>query len=186
MPEQRVTGEMVLEGALAIVRREGEGALSARTVAHEVGCSVQPVYSLFGSVDGLVQALYQYARTWTADFHRRHADKGPNAFASNGLSHMRLAREERNLFHFLYLSPHMDAHSLEDVYTSVALPNVEQCIQDLGGLTAVQAHDLYLNLIIFTHGLSVMLATGADLSEEELQTHVMTAFNGFLAEVSRL
>ena len=33
MPEQRVTREAVLDAALAVVREQGEAALSARSVA---------------------------------------------------------------------------------------------------------------------------------------------------------
>ena len=116
MPEQRVDRERVLDAALAIVREQGETALSARAVAQRAGCSVQPLYSLFGDMDGLVRALYDHARAWVAAYNREHEHDGKNPFESNGLSHLRLARTERNLFHFLYLSPHMEAIGFGEVY----------------------------------------------------------------------
>ena len=142
MPEQRVDRERVLDAALAIVREQGETALSARAVAQRAGCSVQPLYSLFGDMDGLVRALYEHARAWVAAYNREHEHDGKNPFESNGLSHLRLARTERNLFHFLYLSPHMEAIGFGEVYASVSLPEVQRCIEELGHLSPEDAHEL--------------------------------------------
>ena len=100
MPEQKVGRETVLDAALGLLRERGETALSARTVAERAGCSVQPIYSLFGDMRGLVRALYDHARAWVAAYNREHVDDGRNAFEANGLSHLRLARTERHLFQF--------------------------------------------------------------------------------------
>lgn len=181
MPEQRMTKDMVLDAALDLVRERGEGPLSARAVAERAGCSVQPLYSLFGDMNGLVDELYEHARAWAAAFHRRHRGLGSNPFESNGLSHLLLARTERNLFAFLYLSPHMDADGFEEVYASVALEDVERCIQDMGGLSPEAARKLYLHMIVYTHGMAVMLATGARFDDDELAERLNAAFHCFLA-----
>lgn len=183
MPEQRVDRERVLDAALAIVREQGETALSARAVAQRAGCSVQPLYSLFGDMDGLVRALYEHARAWVAAYNREHEHDGKNPFESNGLSHLRLARTERNLFHFLYLSPHMEAIGFGEVYASVSLPEVQRCIEELGHLSPEDAHELYLNMIVYVHGMAAMLATGASLTDDELLARMDTAFRGFVALV---
>ena len=153
MPEQKVGRETVLDAALGLLRERGETALSARTVAERAGCSVQPIYSLFGDMRGLVRALYDHARAWVAAYNREHVDDGRNAFEANGLSHLRLARTERHLFQFLYLSPHMEATSFAEVYESVAVDGVQQCIEELGHLSPAAARALYLHMIVYTHGM---------------------------------
>lgn len=183
MPEQRVTKEEVLDAALALVREQGEAALSARAVAQRAGCSVQPIYSLFGDMGELVRQLYDHARAWAEAYHRAHAGDGCNLFESNGLSHLRLAREERPLFHFLYLSPHMEARGFEEVFESVAVDGVLQCIEELGGLSPEAARTLYLHMIVYTHGMAAMLATGADFDDGELHERMDEAFRGLLASV---
>ena len=132
-----------------MLRERGETALSARTVAERAGCSVQPIYSLFGDMRGLVRALYDHARAWVAAYNREHVDDGRNAFEANGLSHLRLARTERHLFQFLYLSPHMEATSFAEVYESVAVDGVQQCIEELGHLSPAAARALYLHMIVY-------------------------------------
>ena len=183
MPEQRVSREQVLDAALAIVREQGEAALSARSVAQRAGCSVQPIYSLFGDMQELVRQLYDHARAWVGAYNREHRYDGDNAFESNGLSHLRLARTERALFHFLYLSPHMEATGFNEVYESVAIDGVQQCIEELGHLSPETARELYLNMIVFVHGMAAMLATGAQFSDEELHARMDRAFEGFVAMV---
>ena len=181
MPEQKVGRETVLDAALGLLRERGETALSARTVAERAGCSVQPIYSLFGDMGELVRQLYDHARAWAAAFHQAHEHDGCNAFESNGLSHLLLARTERNLFHFLYLSPHMEARGFEDVYRSVAVDGVQECIEKLGNLPAEAARELYLDMIVYVHGMAEMLATGAQFSDEELRRRMERAFQGFVA-----
>lgn len=183
MPQQRFGREEVLDAALEIVRERGHEVLSARVVAERAGCSVQPIYSLFGDMDGLMRALYEHARAWVTAYNAEHAGDGDNLFESNGLTHLRLAREESELFTFLYLSPYLNAHSLEDLYLSVSQPGVEECIVELGHLSAEAAHELYLNMIVFTHGLAVMVAAGADIPEDELADRVFVAFQAFAIAV---
>ena len=175
MPEQRVTREAVLDAALAVVREQGEAALSARSVAQQAGCSVQPIYSLFGDMGELVRQLYGHARAWVAAYNREHEHDGCNAFESNGLAHL--------LFHFLYLSPHMEATGFKDVYESVAIDGVQACIEELGNLSPEAARELYLDMIVYVHGMAAMLATGAQLSDEELRERMDRAFRGFVALV---
>ncbi len=183
MPEQRVTKRMVLDAALDLVREQGEEARSARAIAARAGCSVQPIYSLFGDMGELTRQLYDHARAWVAAYHREHERDGSNLFEANGFSHLRLARTERNLFRFLYLSPHMNARSFQDVYESVALPGVQRCIEELGQLDPEAARKLYLHMIVYTHGMATMLAAGSDFSDEELHDRLHEAFEGLLTLV---
>jgi AcrR family transcriptional regulator len=183
MPPQRFGKKEVLDAALEIVRERGHEVLSARVVAERAGCSVQPIYSLFGDMDGLMHALYEHARSWVTAYNAEHANDGENLFESNGLTHLRLAREESQLFTFLYLSPYMGAHSLEDLYLSVSQPGVEDCIVELGHLSHEAAHELYLNMIVFTHGLAVLLASGIDFPEDELANRIFIAFQAFAIAV---
>ena len=183
MPSQKFNRESVLDAALELVRERGYDVLSARTVAERAGCSVQPIYSLFGDMDGLMQALYEHARAWVTTFNKEHAADGDNLFQSNGLSHLRLASEEPLLFSFLYLSPYLGARSLEDLYVSVSQPGVEECIVELGHLDATAAHELYLNMIVYTHGLAVIIAAGADIPLDELAERMYIAFCAFAIAV---
>jgi AcrR family transcriptional regulator len=51
------TAQALLAAGERLAEREGVGALSVRRLATEVGTTTRAVYSLFGSMDGLVVAL---------------------------------------------------------------------------------------------------------------------------------
>ena len=54
---KRIEKEDILRAAVQVVRTQGEGALSVRGIAKELGCSTQPLYSEFGSMEELRAAL---------------------------------------------------------------------------------------------------------------------------------
>lgn len=48
----------ILASAIAILQREGAGALTVRSVAAAAGCSTTGVYTWFGGKNGLVEAIF--------------------------------------------------------------------------------------------------------------------------------
>ncbi len=185
MVKQRLTRTEILDAALALLREEGESALTARAVARQANCSVQPLYSLFGDMPGLAAALFEHARAWVANYNREHV-AGSNPFASNGRAHLALARDEKHLFHFLYLSPHMQVDSFEELYRSVSMDGVEEFIQKRSGLSVDKAHELYLNMIIYTHGIASLIAVdAAEFGDEELEIRMDAAFRAFYESEGR-
>ena len=77
----------------------------------------------------------------------------------------------------------MEAIGFGEVYASVSLPEVQRCIEELGHLSPEDARELYLNMIVYVHGMAAMLATGAPFTDDELLARMDTAFRGFVALV---
>ena len=179
MPAQKFGRESVLDAALELVRERGYESLSARAVAEQAGCSVQPIYSLFDDMGGLTRALYDHARAWVTSYNEKYRDDAPNVFAANGRAHLMLAKEEPQLFTFLYLSPYLQAQDFDELYKSVTQPGVQEFIQERGEADAKAAHDLYLDMIVYSHGLAAMLAAGAAFSDAEIAERMDGAFYAF-------
>ncbi|MDI9590116.1 MAG: TetR/AcrR family transcriptional regulator [Acidobacteriota bacterium] len=177
---QRFGRDKVLDAALGIVMRDGYRFVTARRVANAAGCSAQPLYSRFGGMEGLMGALYERALEWVAAYNREHISDAETAFASNGLAHIRIAQEEPKLFEFLYLSRYMKAKSLDELLSRTAQPGVEEEISARYDLSPMAAHNLYIDMIVYTHGLASMLAVGASFSDKELKTRTDAAFESFL------
>jgi len=60
-PRGSLTREEVVDAALALVDREGIGALSMPALARDLGCGVMTIYGYVGSKDDLLDALAQRA-----------------------------------------------------------------------------------------------------------------------------
>lgn len=172
--------EAVLEAALEIVRERGHDALSARTVAERAGCSIQPIYSLFGGMGGLMEAAYAHAREWAAKFADGRTAGAAGPFAASGWAHLLLAREEPRVFEFLYLSPYMKVDGLHALYDAVADPAALESIVRRTGLSEGAARELYLNMIVYVHGLACLLVAGAGIGDGKLEERVMGACETFL------
>lgn len=53
------TRAALLDAAAALLRERGDGAVTVRGVADRVGTTTRAIYSLFGSKEGLVRALFR-------------------------------------------------------------------------------------------------------------------------------
>ena len=63
-----VSREELIEAAFRLIRREGHEALSARSLAAEIGCSTQPVMYRFPNLAELRELAYQRADRFHTDF----------------------------------------------------------------------------------------------------------------------
>lgn len=182
MPRQVFDRYVVLDAALDLARERGYDSVSARAVASRAGCSVQPIYSQFGGMDGLMSALYEHGLAWVAEYGKRFAADAPTAFSAAGRTHIFLAQEEPLLFSFLYQSPYMGTRSLEDLFALAARPGIIEELQASIGLDLESAHAMYLDMIIYTHGLASVIASGGTIPIDEIAERMNGAYSAFSAK----
>lgn len=91
------TMERVFEATLALFMREGESSLSAQAISKTSGVSVGSIYHHFGSLEGVVGALYIEAMTSLLDAVVAPLDHAPPAQA--GIEAMARAYLEWTLEH---------------------------------------------------------------------------------------
>ena len=60
-PKYKFTKEEMVEAALRVVRTKGIGGLTAKTMADELGTSTQPIFTSFGSMEGIKREVYAAA-----------------------------------------------------------------------------------------------------------------------------
>src|SRR4029077_19846489 len=98
------TREQLLEAAARLLSEEGVDAVSVRRRALEVGTSTRAIYSLFGSKDGLLTAMYRRA---AETFNRIHqavpVQPDPlDELVPLGLAYRQSALEEPHLYGLLF------------------------------------------------------------------------------------
>ena len=166
----------ILDAGMAVVRKSGHEAVTMRSIAHEAGCSVQPIYSMFADKESLMDALYDYALEWIREYNVEHSGDGCNELSSVGLTHIRLAQDEPNLFTFVYLSPHRKAKTMEEIAEIAEQPGIIERVIDRFNISEESAHTLYFDMAIFVHGLASLIVTGASFSIDEIREHINTVF----------
>ena len=61
-PKARYTKEQIVDAAYELVRRNGKGYLSARSLAAELGTSTAPIFTAFSSIEELQYAVTERAK----------------------------------------------------------------------------------------------------------------------------
>lgn len=102
MPRKNLfTKDMFINAAFKILREKGRDKLSARSLARELKCSTMPVYSYLKSMKTLVSDLEEKAIDLMLTYQTTSATGQP--FLDMGLGYVLFARNEKNLFRFLFM-----------------------------------------------------------------------------------
>lgn len=179
MPKQVVTQEMILNSAMDITRMNGFESVNARSVAEYMGRSVQPIYSYFQNMDELKDALYNRAMGFYDAFIRANADM--SSLESMGEANIKFARQEPNLFRLLFLTKLNFFHGFSDIYQKMGIESVARNLAAELGTSYEDASEIYVMMIVFTHGIATMLATGgAEIKDEEIRSMLKEAYRSFV------
>ena len=156
-PKVKITKDHVVTAALEIVRTSGEQAVNARTVAAALGCSTQPVFSNFATMEELRLAVMEKADALCQEYIRREVEKGEfPTYKASGMAYIRFAKEERELFKLLYMCDRAG----EPPEDSELTDRMESLVHSNTGLDGVQDKLFHLEMWAYVHGIATMFATG--------------------------
>ena len=156
-PKIKITKEEIIETAIELLKNDGESAINARSIAAALGCSTQPVFSNFESMEELREAVVFAAYERYLGFIKNEVESGiyPK-YKSFGMAYVRFAKEEKELFKLLF----MRDRTGEDI--SPSSPDFEQSVQMImkaNGVSEEKAKLMHLEMWACVHGIGTMLAT---------------------------
>lgn len=171
-PEIQFSAERIVDAAIEITREEGISAVTARAIAHRLGCSVKPVFTAFGSMDDVARATADRAKSIFTDFMQEPYEK--LSFMRIGLRWIDFARCEPNLYRLLFMPSGGDAKTLTplNVFANFSdlTEKVVPIIRREFDLTQEQSYRLYNQMIIHAHGMACILAVGqAEFTERSIR-----------------
>lgn len=179
MPKQVVTQAMILNAALEITRRSGFESVNARSVADFMGRSVQPIYSYFQNMDELKDALYDKATEFYNTFIREYADM--SSLESMGEANIKFAKQESNLFRWLFLTKQYGFNGFSDIYKKMGVESAARKVASEFNVSYENAAEIYIMMIVFTHGIATMVAMGgAEINDEEIRSMLKNAYRSFV------
>jgi AcrR family transcriptional regulator len=176
-PKIKVTKEEIIQAGLDIVRREGESALNARGIAAALGCSTQPIFSNYASMEELHLAVMLAASQLCSQYIDREVSSGAYpSYKASGIAYIRFAKEERNLFKLLYMR---DRGHREEIHEIQMWGQMEGFVRDYTGLETDRAKMFHLEMWTFVHGIATMMATGyLELNMELVSQMLSDAYLG--------
>ena len=158
-PKNKFTKEEMTEAALRVVRANGIDCLTAKAIADELGTSTRPIFTAFGSMDEVRQAVYA-AAVRVYDGYTSAGLKENIPFLGVGKSYIRFAKEEPELYRFLFLTRTQENEygAIKSMQHLQAL--VRPAIMDIYHITADEADLYFRDLWLAAHSLSTLIVTG--------------------------
>lgn len=170
-PKVKITKEEIVRAAVELVRENGKEAIGARAIAKSLGCSTQPVFSNFATMDALEAAVHIAAYDRYSGFLRSEMASGKYPpYKSYGMAYIRFAKEEKELFKLLFMC---DREGKELTPSPDFTESVEM-IQAAGGITKEEAERLHLEMWVCVHGIASMVATSFLTLPWELISDMLT------------
>ena len=158
-PKNKFTKEEMVEAALRVVRANGIDALTAKTMADALGTSTQPIFTAFGSMDGIKKEVYAAA----IRVYDRYTEAGLQEripFFGVGMQYIRFAREEPELYRLLFLTRAQDK-SFSAMRSMQHLQElVRPTLMDIYKITEQEADLYFRDLWFVVHSLSTLIVTG--------------------------
>lgn len=156
-PRQRITKEILLDHAFQIAERKGISAVTSRSVAKSVGCSIQPVFSQFPTMEELRQATFDYACSKFVDEVLAFENQ-PDFFAKVVSWTIDLARNKPHLYRLLYLSGGFHGETLmESMMIYKSNQKMIAKMTELYGLDAESCKDILVRSCLFLLGIGTMI-----------------------------
>jgi len=170
-PKVKVTKEAIIKTALELVRINGSGALNARSIAAALGCSTQPVFSNFATMEELQEATVKAAYEQYLFFLKKEVENGKYPpYKAFGIAYIRFAKEEKELFKLLF----MRDREGKELVPSPDFEESVQMIMSANGIERKKAELIHLEMWVSVHGIGTMLATSFLSLDFELISNILT------------
>ena len=152
MPKQRITKEMVVDAAFEIAKSSGMEQVLVKNIADRIGCSVQPIYSYCRNMDGLRRDVAARVRCFVREYVAERIDRD-DLFRGTGRAYIRAEADS----------------------------GTAGLLADKLGISAEQARQLHLNMLIYTIGIgTVFSVTTPGISADEIYGQQESAYEAFL------
>ena len=173
---------MITQAAVEVAKQSGYENINARTVAHELHCSTQPVMYHFSTIDAMKRAAYAKVDELHSAFMMAISPE-QDPVLQIGLNYIRFAVEEPQLFRFLFQSGYAEENSLLEMVDSEELKPVLAAMQEGAGLSMDKTRQIFLTVALFAHGYASIIANnGLEYDEKLVAKHLEQAWDGaFLA-----
>lgn len=174
-PRNKVTKQDILNAAVELTRA-GE-PLNARALAQRLGCSTQPIFSNYTSMEALrtdviAAGMERYYRYLAEEMG---SGKYP-PYKASGMGYIRFALEEKELFKLLFMRDRTGetiSDDIEDIRPILTL------IQEKTGMSLERARLFHLEMWLYVHGIATMLATNyLPWTMEDISAFLTDAFEG--------
>lgn len=178
----KIPKEKILEYALKMLIRDGYESINIKSLAKEIGCSTQPISWHFGNMEGLRNALSEYAKNYAVNKLFNMQENAVMSFLDLGLNYLDIAFDEPNLFRYIFLNDCLSYVASDISVFSDAGQNavITEMLSAQLGISKERASACVQDLTMYTHGLASYIATGVvNISKAQAKQMLVRAGTAF-------
>ncbi|MGN1060951.1 MAG: TetR/AcrR family transcriptional regulator [Candidatus Coproplasma sp.] len=183
--KKQITRQKIIDAAYELVRKTGMSALNARSLAKSLGCSTRPIYLSFSGMEELKGEVVKLINQTYQTYLKNEVEHGSYPeYKAYGMGYIRFAREERQLFSYLFMR---NRSGKTDTLDGGDITNVLKSLSSATGLNGDLAERFHCECWVFVHGIATMLVTSyLDLDDEAISVLITDMFMGLKARYENL
>ena len=175
-PKNKFTRKEMVAAAVRVVQKRGAAALTAKSLAEELGTSTQPVFTCFGTMEALKAEVYVAAERLFDEYLTKGL-KEKISFLGFGSQYIRFARKEPELYRLLFLMRPDDVGSGAFAAMRHMQELVRPSLVEIYHISAQEADRYFRDLWLVVHSLATLIVTGdCPYSDREIG-QIMTGFS---------
>ncbi|MDE6667603.1 MAG: TetR/AcrR family transcriptional regulator [Clostridia bacterium] len=159
-PKAKFSKEEIIDAAFKITCRDGFDALTARSLAAELGSSPRPIFTVFNGMEE-VQNEVKAAATKLYEQYEDEEMSGEKAFKGSGTGYIRFAAEQPKLFQLLFMKERENVPNLDSILSVIDnyYYKILGTVESEYGFTTETAKRIYLHMWLYSHGIASLIAT---------------------------
>ncbi len=166
-PIRKFSKEDIINRTYEIVKEKGFKEVNARKIAHELGCSVQPIFHNFTSMEELNKEVYKKIYQKYQEYMQVQENQ-ENVYKQLGLSYIQFASDFPEFFKILFMQQ-TDLEAVDFIMADSLGDEIIKKGQTLTKLPYEEQKKFHVRVWIFTHGIACLVATKTiQFSEEEI------------------
>ena len=175
-PKNKFTRKEMVAAAVRVVQKRGAAALTAKSLAEELGTSTQPVFTCFGTMEALKAEVYVAAERLFDEYLTKGL-KEKISFLGFGSQYIRFARKEPELYRLLFLMRPADLGSGAFATMRHMQEIVRPSLVETYHISEQEADRYFRDLWLVVHSLSTLIVTGeCPYSDREIG-QILTGFS---------
>ena len=175
-PKIKITKEEIIDTSINLIRTVGEEHVNARSIANALGCSTQPIFSNFESMEDLnEQIIFSAYKLYLGYIESELKQEKYPPYKAYGMAYIHFAKEEKELFKLLFMC---DREGKELTHTE-DFDQLVEMIMKANGITKEAATLFHLEMWTYGHGIAVMHATSfLELDGELISNMISDVYHG--------
>ncbi|MBO5452272.1 MAG: TetR/AcrR family transcriptional regulator [Lachnospiraceae bacterium] len=175
-PRNKFSRDEMIERAVQVVRKQGIGALTAKSLANELGVSTQPVFTCFHTIEEVRREVVNAAKILYDDYVKEGVCSDI-PFLGFGMHYIRFAKEEPELYRLLFLSTDQGEGNSAFEEMNASLELVTDSMQETYHIDAKTAERYSRDMWLVAHSLATLIVTGSCPYTDQEIGRILTGFS---------